>query len=118
MTKPVAFVPFPAQTAKTVARMLRGHRFQPIKDGWLLVYEDERAAPTPALIDALCIVETSDHRILTRILKPGRRAGCWDLLTGIGDQELDVALKWAAPVTLIVPFSPTPDDMAQFQPIS
>lgn len=82
-----------------------------LKDGWLLLYEGLDRPPAENAIDELCIVQTADHRCLARILKRGRRPNCWDLLTVTGEQELDVAVAWAEPVTLILPFKPT-DEMA------
>lgn len=89
--------------------ILRGHRMRPIRDGWVLLYDHAEAAPTDELHDELCIVRTADHRTLCRILHRGRRPGTWDLLTAIGDQELDVSLVWAAKVLYVVPHSPAPE---------
>ncbi len=102
----VGHLPFPRQTEHTAARLLRGHRFAPLKDGWLLIYEDLRPPPTPQVIDELCIVQTIDGKVLVRIVKPGRKPGRWDLLTATGEQTLDAELAWAQRVTLIVPFHP------------
>lgn len=108
------FLPFPSQTDRTSARLVRGHRFEPIKDGWLLLYEDNQTAPSESMVGELCIVRTDDGRVLVRILRKGRKPGRWDLLTGSGEQELDAALVWAEPVTMIVPFNPTPEQSALF----
>ena len=105
----IAKLPFPSQTQHTVARMLRGHRMGALKDGWLLLYEDLKRSPHDGLVDELCIVMTADQRCLVRILRPGRKSGCWDLLTVTGEQELDVVLEWAEPVTLILPHKPSPE---------
>lgn len=107
--------PLIKQTELTAARMLRGHRFAPLKDGWLLVYEDAKQPPHAGLIDELCIVMTVDGDIRARILRRGRREGTWDLLAGNADQELDVALTWAAKVDAIIPFDPTPEQMEALQ---
>lgn len=98
--------------------MLRGHRMGALKDGWLLVYEDERLPADEQHVDQLCIVETADHQVLVRFIKHGRRPGTWDLLTVTTDQMLDVTLKWAAKVTLIVPYEPTPEVAAVLGEIS
>lgn len=113
MPDPIATIPFPVQTPHTSARMLRGHRMGALKDGWLLLYENLEQAPTSELVDELCIVMTADHRCLARSIKQGRRPGTWDLLTVTGEQELDVTLVWAAPVTLILPYRPTQEQAAK-----
>ena len=78
-----------------------------IKDGWLLVYEHTERPPVEQLVGELCIVMTDDDRCLTRILRKGRLPGRWDLLTANNEQELDVALRWAAMVTMILPYVPS-----------
>ncbi len=115
MSQAAFSIPMIRQTEHTAARMLRGHRFAPLKDGWLLVYENREEAPHDGLVDELCIVMTADGDVRARILRKGRRAGTWDLLAGNADQELDVALTWAAKVDAIVPFDPTPEQMAALQ---
>lgn len=111
MSKPVQTFPFPLQTPHTAARMLRGHRMGGLKDGWLLIYENLESPAGDHLVDELCIVMTADHRCLVRIVRKGRRPGCWDLLTVTGEQELDVTLVWAELVTLILPHKPS-EEMA------
>lgn len=118
MTEAITTVEFPRQSPHTVARMLRGHRMGALKDGWLLIYEELGRAPTSAIVDELCIVQTADHRVLARIVKPGRRPNCWDLLTVTGEQELDVPVTWAEPVTLIIPFKPSPDLAERLLPVA
>lgn len=115
--KPVSTVKFPRQTAKTSARMLRGHRMGALKDGWLMIYENEEKPATDDLVDQLCIVKTADHQVLIRFLKKGRRHGTWDLLTVTGEQMLDVVLIWAAKVTMILPYEPTPEEAEQLMGI-
>lgn len=118
MTKPLSYIPFPLQTSKTAARMLRGHRMGPLKDGWLLVYEDLHTPCDESLVDELCIVKTADQRVLARQVKKGRQPGTWDLLTATGEQELDVELVWAQKVTLIVPYVPTAEEAATLGAVS
>ena len=99
-------LPFPRQTEFTVARMVRGHRMGALKDGWLVFYEELDRPAHDGLIDELCDVMTADHRCLLRLLRRGRKTDTWDILTLSGDQELDVSLIWAEPMTLILPYKP------------
>lgn len=116
--QPVAGVGYPQQTPHTAARMLRGHRMGALKDGWLLLYEALDRPPDEAAIDELCIVQTADNRCLARILKRGRRPDCWDLLTVTGEQELDVVVAWAEPVTLILPYKPSAAEAERMLPVA
>lgn len=100
-------LPFPQQTPSTVCRMVRGHRMGALKDGWLVFYEERDRPAHEGLVDELCVVMTDDRRCLVRVLRRGRKAGSWDLLTVSGDQELDVSLIWAEPTTLIMPYKPS-----------
>ena len=118
MQQPIASLPYPQQTEHTAARMLRGHRMGALRDGWLLLYENLGRAPVDAIADELCIVQTADHRCLARVLKKGRRPNCWDLLTVTGEQELDVPLAWAEPVTMILPFRPTDELALRLLPVA
>lgn len=111
MRAPPLTIAIKDRTEFTSARVLRGHRFAPLKDGWLLVYENTEQPPHLGLVDELCIVMTADGDVRARILKQGRREGTWDLLCGNAEQELDVALRWAAKVDLIIPYNPTPEQM-------
>ncbi len=115
---PVAQVPYPQLTSHTAARMLRGHRMGALKDGWLLLYEALDRPADDRAIDELCIVQTADHRILARVVKRGRRPNCWDLLTVTGEQELDVPVTWAEPVTLILPYKPSADEALRMLPVA
>lgn len=112
--KPILHVTFPRQTPATAALFLRGHRMGLLRDGWLLVYEHTESPPTDALVEQLCVLKTADHRVLCRVMRKGRKGGAWDLLTGTGEQELDVAVVWAARVDLIIPHEPTPDEVEAF----
>lgn len=118
MAQPVASLPYPQQTAHTAARMLRGHRMGALRGGWLLLYENLERPPADTIADELCIVQTADHRCLARIVKKGRRPNCWDLLTMTGEQELDVPLAWAEPVTLILPYKPGAEEAVRMLPIA
>lgn len=105
-------VPFPRQTERTVATLLRGHRFGPIKDGWMIMFENNETPPSDRIVDQFCIVMPPDGPLKARIVRFGRRPGTWDLLTHTGDPELDQPLLWAELVTMILPYSPTPADIA------
>lgn len=103
----IATLPFPAQTDRTSATILRGHRMGLLRDGWLLLFENNERPPGPELHDQLCIVRTVDRETLCRIVRKGRRPGTWDLLTATGEQMLDVTLLWAERVTMIIPYEPS-----------
>lgn len=112
MSEPAIFrLPFPVMTDKTAGRLLRGHQMGPIKDGWLLVYENTEQPPDDSLIDELCIVKARDNRILVRFLRKGHRPDTWDLLTVTGPPELDAQVIWAARVTAIIPHKPTQEEI-------
>jgi hypothetical protein len=90
----------------------------PLRDGWLLIYEDQRSAPDDHLQGKLCLVMTADQRVLCRTVVRGRQPGGWDLLTATLEQELDVELVWAEPVTMILPYEPTADEAALLGTVS
>lgn len=62
--------------------------------------------------DELCVVETSDGRIMVRVVRPGRLPGRYDLLTATGEPELDIELIWAEVVTWIKPYRPGEAEVA------
>lgn len=109
-------VQFPQFANQVEAYVLRGYNMGGIRDGWIIIIEKAlKRAPHDGLIDELCMVEAQDGRNLTRILKKGRKPGTWDLLTVTGPAELDVALKWAAPVAWVKPHTLTKIETAALE---
>lgn len=108
---PTFSIPFPHQTERTVATLLRGYRFGPIRDGWIIMFENNGTLPGEQHIDQLCVVMPPAGPLKVRIVKRGRRPGTWDLLTFTGEPELDQPLLWAERVTMLLPYTPTPRDI-------
>lgn len=95
---------------KPVARLARGHTMGAIKDGWVIIHDDQRRPMRPELIDELCVVMLRDGRCLVRVVKASHQPGHFDLLSVTGPDILDAELVWAEPVTLIIPYKPTAED--------
>ena len=72
-------------------------------DGWLVFFDDDRKAPTPALLGKLCVVELKSGDILIRTLQPGRKKGHYDLESATEATMRDQKVAWAARVTWIKP---------------
>lgn len=96
---------------KPVGRLARGYSMGAIKDGWVVIHDDLKRPMRPELLDELCVVLLTDGRCLVRFVKTAHRPGRYDLLSVTGPPILDAELVWAEPVTLIIPYKPTPEDM-------
>ncbi|UDF29409.1 UNVERIFIED_ORG: hypothetical protein LHK14_18125 [Roseateles sp. XES5] len=96
---------------RPVGRIVRGYSMGAIRDGWIVVYDDQQRPMRPELIDELCVVQLADGRCLIRFVREGRRSGCCDLLTESGPAILDAEVIWAEAVTAIIPYRPTAEDL-------
>ena len=94
----------PGAVATTSALEVTGGSMRGIADdGWLVFFDDDRKAPTPALLGKLCVVELKSGDILIRTLQPGRKKGHYDLESATEATMRDQKVAWAARVTWIKP---------------
>lgn len=78
--------------AVTVSGGSLGHGF----NGWRAFYSDRREPFHEDWLKQLCVVGTSDDRILVKWVRRG--ANGFDLLSGTGEVEENVDIVWAAKV--------------------
>lgn len=91
-------------TTSTVAVEVRGDSLGAFFDGWLAFYDDVRSPLTDDLLGRLCVVGLEDGRVLVkRVTRSRVDPGLVDLQGQFGEPIRDVAVRWAAPVTTIVP---------------
>lgn len=91
-------------TEETVALQVEGDSMRGIaNDGWLVYYDDQHQAPDSDLFGELCVVGLENERVLVKFLQPGRGDGLYDLESMNAPTMRDVVVRWAAPVTNIVP---------------
>lgn len=98
------YVPaLPGGTDKTVAVVLQGDSFGSMFDGWVAYY-DQRYEPPPAdMAGKICIVATTDDRLMIKKLWRGRATGRWDLIAPNAEPMQDQELVWAAEVIGLLP---------------
>jgi DNA-binding transcriptional regulator YdaS (Cro superfamily) len=90
-------------TDKTVAVQIRGSSLGELFDRWFAFYDDVRSPITPDLIGELCVVGTSDGRVMIKKVALGTKPGHYKLLSA-GEKPLrDVRVEWAAKVKSITP---------------
>lgn len=94
----------PSGTKRTVAVEVRGDSLRGrVEDGWLVYYDNRQEPLTEDMAGELCIVGLEDGRTLLKTPYRGRGRGLWDLESTNAPTMRDVAVKWAAVVTAIVP---------------
>lgn len=92
-------------TDQTVAVEVRGSSLGPALDRWLVYYDDVKRPVTDNQIGQLCVVGLADGRTMVKILQRSKTKGLFHLLPNASDSPpiLDVAVDWAARVTLLRP---------------
>jgi transcriptional regulator with XRE-family HTH domain len=94
----------PGSVATTSALEVTGGSMRGIADdGWLVFFDDERKAPTPALIGKLCVIQLKSGEIYIRVLHPGRKKGHYDLESATDPTLRDQKVEWASRVSWIKP---------------
>lgn len=93
----------PGASEKTVAVELQGDSFGPMLNGWVAYYDRRNEPPTENLIGEICIVATTDDRIMIKKLWRGREAGRWDLWAPNAELMQDQEVIWAAQVIALLP---------------
>lgn len=93
----------PGGTEHTVGLEVRGDSIGPFFNQWIVWYDDIRNPVTDDLIGQLCIVETSDGKVLVKKLMRGRQHGLFHLLSQTESPIEDQDLVWAARVTAMTP---------------
>lgn len=88
---------------RTVAIEVRDNALGAMFDGWHVLFDNVRSAPSEDAIDCVCVVGLADGRVLVRQLKPGQIEGRYNLLSGIESPIYDAAVQWAARVRRLVP---------------
>lgn len=73
------------------------------EDGALIYFEPPRPAPSRDMLGQVVVLETEAGEVLVRRLHTGARRGVYDLESLTGETRCDVALRWAAHITAIVP---------------
>lgn len=88
----------------TVALQVTGNSMRGVaQEGWLLYFDDQKAAPSTEMLGELCIVGLADDRVLVKYLHRGRGDGLYDLESATAPTLRDVPVRWAALVTAIIP---------------
>lgn len=98
-------------TSDSVALEVDGHSMRGFADDGALVYfENQHTPPTDDMIGEIVVVQvargddpTDDEDVLVKRLQRGSEAGLYDLESIVGPVLKDVAIRWAAEITQIIP---------------
>jgi len=94
----------PEATEHTVALVVKGEALAgTVDDGWLIYFNDVRAAPSDDMLGQLCVIGMADGRTLVKRLNQGRERGRFDLYANNSKPLLDQEVAWAGKVTWIKP---------------
>lgn len=94
----------PKRTDNTVGVIIRGDSLGTAFNGWVAYYDNVRNPVTDDLFFALCVCGLEDDRVLIKRIKPAATKGLFHLESNAGgDQINDVAVRWAARVTAVLP---------------
>lgn len=88
---------------KTVAIEVRGDALGAIFDGWNVLFDNVRGAPSEDLLDCVCVVGLADGRVLVRQVQRGQIAGCYNLRSSAEPPIYDALVAWAARVKELTP---------------
>lgn len=89
-------------TEDTVAVEIRGDSLGSFFDQWLVFYDDVHTPPTSKMLNRLCVVGTSDGRIVIKKLTKGTLPGTYTLLSQFEPPMYDQYIEWAALVNNMV----------------
>lgn len=91
--------PPPGYDGSCVALRVRGDSLYPLlDDGWTIYYLRDIIGVDDGAANRLCVVETSDGRVLVKRLRRGTARGTWTLESLNAPPIENVRLRWAAPV--------------------
>lgn len=94
----------PGGTDKAVAILVVGDSMRGYADdGSLIYFEDQFTPPTPEMMGHPAVVETFNDEVLVKILHRGSQPGLYDLVSHAGPIMRDARVRWAAPITAIIP---------------
>lgn len=96
----------PGVSDATVAVRVEGSSMRPIAyDGWLVYYEERRGGLTSDLYGQPCVIGLASGHTVIKIPYPGSKRGLFNLESAnpAVDTLRDQRIKWAAPVTAIIP---------------
>lgn len=94
----------PGATARAAAlRVVGGSMPGLADDGAIIFFEEQRVRPSLDMLGQVVVVETATDEVLVKRLRRGSRAGVYDLESLEGPTRRDVALRWAAHITAIIP---------------
>jgi len=82
---------------------IREHGLGPAFNRWRVFLDDPRDPVTPDLLDRLCVVSLPDGSLALGMLQPGKTHGRYDVISEFGTSHWDVAVRWAAKVTIMLP---------------
>lgn len=97
---------------RPVGRIVRGHNMGAVKDGWIVIHDNQERPMRPEALGELCVIALADGRCLVRTVRQGRQRDRYDLVSETGPAILDAEVVWVEPVTAIVPYKPTLEEMA------
>lgn len=90
-------------TAETKALEVEGTSMRGFAEDGSLIFYDERVPPDDTHVGELCICWLEDGRVLVKLPYHGTQPGLWNLESTTADTIRDVAVRWFAHVTGIVP---------------
>jgi hypothetical protein len=82
---------------------LRDHGLGHYFDRWTVYFDEIREPVTPDLHGFICIAELASGQLVIGHLQPGQTEGRYDLRSDFGQSFMDVSVRWAARITIMVP---------------